>query len=103
MVIVLLRHERIEGCVAKDPKEKYETKQRPDVLRGKSVPSNRLSAEYRVCVVEQRVQKEGQRQDQEGIQLKGRKQVAVQQLVKATRRATAWTSKTGQRAKWTTK
>ncbi len=70
---------------------------------GRCVPSNRLSAEHRVCVVQQRVQEERQRQNHERIQLKGCDQVAVQQLVKPTRRATAWTGKTGQRAKWTTR
>ncbi len=96
-----LRHEGIKRRVAKDPEDKNDYEQGPDVLRGETVPSNRLSAEHRVCVAQQRVQEERQRQDQERIQLKGCGQVAVQQLVQPTPYTTAWTGKTGQRAKRT--
>ncbi len=99
----LLRDERIKRCIAKHPKEKHESKQGPDVLRREGIPSDRLSAEHRVCVAHERVQEERQRQNQERIQLKSCGQVAVQQLVKPTRRTAAWTGKTGQRAKWTTR
>ncbi|MCM3902489.1 MAG: hypothetical protein ND866_12345, partial [Pyrinomonadaceae bacterium] len=39
----------------------------------------------------------------ERIQLKGPDQGAVQQLMKPTSSPTAWTGKTGQGAKWTTR
>ena len=42
-------------------------------------------------------------QDQERVQLKSVDQIAVQQLVQPTCRAAAWTGKTGQYAKWTTR
>ena len=59
-IALSLRGEGIKGCVAKHPKEKHEAKQDPDVRGRECVPSNRLSAEYPVCVFQQRVQEERQ-------------------------------------------
>ncbi len=57
---VMLRNEGIKRRVAKDPEEKDDAKQRPDVFGMKGVSSNGLTAQHNVGMTNERVEQKGQ-------------------------------------------
>jgi len=95
----LLGGEGIKGGVPKDPEKNNDSKQRVNVLRRKRVPSDGTTHHHRLCMAPKEVEKKWNRKDQQRIQRKSSRKVAVKQAVQTSRASAPGTSKACERAK----
>ena len=94
---------RIEGRVAKNPKAQDDKKHHPDILCVESVSVDRLITHYRVCMAQQHVEQEWQRDDHERVEFESCDHVTVQQRMHSARATATRTGKACQqpkRASW---